>query len=85
MITKKQAVNLSRKAEVAVYTSKEDIEQLIYLHAELGFFEFEVFVTKELAKKCIASLEKKGFYARQTEFKSLDNECRLHVSWISNF
>ncbi len=85
MITKKQAVNLARKAEVSVYTTRYDVEHLIYLHAELGFFEFEVFVTKELAKKCMIFLEKKGFYVRQTEFKSLENECRLHISWISSF
>lgn len=84
MITKKQAINLARKAEATVYTTKEDIAHLIYLHAELGFFELEVFVTKELAKKCVVPLEKKGFYAKKIEFKSLENECRLHVSWISN-
>jgi hypothetical protein len=85
MITKKQAVKLAKRSEVSVYTTKYDIEHLIYLHAELGFFEFEVFATKELAKRIIPALEKKGFYANQLEFKSLENECRLHVSWISNF
>jgi hypothetical protein len=85
MITKKKALKIAREAESLVYTAKIDIDYLIYLHAELGFFEFEVFVTKELAKKCIPLLEKRGFYARKTEFKSLENECRLHVSWISNF
>jgi hypothetical protein len=85
MITKKKALKIARDSESVVYSTRFDIDHLIYLHAELGFFEFEVFVTKELAKKCIPSLEKKGFYARKTEFKSLENECRLHVSWISSF
>jgi hypothetical protein len=85
MITKKQAVKLARMAEVTVYTTKDDIAHLIYLHAELGFFEFEVFVTKTLAKKIIPALEKKGFYAKQLEFKALEDECKLYVSWISNF
>jgi len=84
MITKKKALKLARESESLVYTSLHDIDYLIYLHAELGFFEFEVFVTKQLAKKATSILEKKGFYARQTEFKSLENECRLHVSWISS-
>ena len=84
MITKKKALEIARDSESLVYTSKLDIDYLIHLHAELGFFEFEVFVTKELAKKCIPLLEKKGFYARQTNFKALENECRLHVSWISS-
>ena len=85
MITKKKAVKIAKESESLVYTSRFDIDYLIHLHAELGLFEFEIFVTKELAKKCIPLLESKGFYAKQTEFKALENECRLHVSWISNF
>lgn len=85
MISKKKALKIARESEMLVYTCKLDIYYLIQLHAELGFFEFEVFVTKELAKKCIPILEKRGFYARKTEFKSLESDCRLHVSWISSF
>jgi hypothetical protein len=84
MISKKKALKLARESESLVYTSLYDIDYLIYLHAELGFFEFEIFVTKDLAKRIIPILERKGFYARKTEFKSLEKECRLHVSWISN-
>jgi hypothetical protein len=84
MISKKTAIKLTRESESIVYTSKDDIAQLIYMHSQLGFSELEVFVTKELAKKCIPLLEKKGFYTRETFFKSIKDESRLHISWISN-
>jgi hypothetical protein len=84
MISRNAAIKLTRESETIVYTSRYDIAQLIYMHSQLGFFELEVFVTKELAKKCIPFLEKKGYYARETVFKSIKHESRLYISWMSN-
>lgn len=84
MMTKQQAVNLTRLSENLVYTSVQDIAYLIQLHSELGMSEMEVFITKAISKKCVKVLEKKKFYCKVFEFKSLEHECKLYVSWISN-
>jgi hypothetical protein len=83
MMTKKQAVSLTKSNENLVYTSVQDIAYLIQLHSELGISELEVFIVKSIAKKCIKVLENKKFYCKIFEFKSLEHECRLYISWIS--
>lgn len=83
-MTRKTAIQIARQSEFLIYTTVEDIGQLIQLYAQLGFFEMEVFVTRELAKKSRKKLEKKGYYTRVTEFEALPNECRLYISWMSN-
>lgn len=84
MMNKKTAVKIATISENIVYTSVIDIAQLIQLHAELGMFDMEIFISKDIAKKCVKALDKKNFYSKITEFKSLPHECRLYVSWISN-
>ena len=84
MMTKKQAVNLTKSNENLVYTTTQDIAYLIQLHSELGISELEVFIEKSIAKKCTKVLESKKFYCKIFEFKSLEHECRLYVSWISD-
>ncbi len=84
MITRKKAIELTKRAEMSVYSETEDIAQLIQLHAELGMDEMEVFVEKKSVKKLQKVLSTKNFYSKATEFKSLENECRLYISWISN-
>lgn len=84
MIGKKSAIKMTRMAEQAVYSSSSDINRMIRLHALIGMSEMEIFVDKKLAKKSVSSLEKKGYYARITEFSSLEKDCRLYVSWMSN-
>lgn len=84
MLSKKKAFQITHQSENIIYTSKRDISNLVQQHAELGLSEMEVFVDKKNAQKYASSLRKKGFYCRITEFKSLENECRLYVSWISN-
>jgi hypothetical protein len=84
MIGKKSVVKITRTAEQAVYNSASEISNLIKLHAMIGMFEMEVFVTKEIAKRTSLSLQKRGFYTRITNFNSLENDCRLYVSWISS-
>jgi hypothetical protein len=84
MMSKKTAIELTRFSENLVYTSTDDIAQLIQLHAQLGMSEMEVFVSKDIVKKCVKALDKKKFYSKVIEFKSLQHECRLYVSWISN-
>jgi hypothetical protein len=84
MIAKKSAIKITKMAEEAVYSNSSDINQMIKLHAMIGMSEMEIFVEKKLAKRSLNSLEKKGFYARITEFPSLESDCRLYVSWISN-
>lgn len=84
MLTKKKAVQLTMICENLVYTSKEALGNLIELHAQLGMSEMEVFVDKKSAEKYATSLRKKGYYCKVLEFKALEHECRLYVSWISN-
>jgi hypothetical protein len=84
MIGKKSVVKITRTAEQAVYNSASEIRNLIKLHAMIGMFEMEVFITKKIAKKASLSLQKRGFYTRITNFNSLEKDCRLYVSWISN-
>ena len=84
MMSRKKAIQITSICENIVYTSVEDISQLIQLHAELGMSEMEVFVSKDCIKKCVSALNRKKFYSRVIEFKSLPNECRLYISWISN-
>lgn len=84
MLTKKKAVLITEQCENLVYTNKEDLAYLLQIHAELGMSEMEVFVDKKNSQKYATAFRKKGFYARIIEFKSLKNECRLYVSWISN-
>jgi hypothetical protein len=84
MIPKKKAIEITRDAEGSVYTTIEDIAQLIEMHAKLGMSDMEVFIEKSSAKKFMKILDKKKYYSRITEFKSLEHECRLYISWISN-
>lgn len=84
MISRKKAIELTDQYEHNVYTTKEDIAQLVYMHCQLGLSEMEVFVDKKFSLKCVSMLEKKGFYCRIIKFKALENEVRLYVSWISN-
>lgn len=84
MMSRKKAIQITAISENIVYTSVDDISQLIQLHAELGMYEMEVFISKDCIKKCVNALNKKNFYYRIIEFKSLPNECKLYVSWISN-
>lgn len=83
MMSKKKAIQIATIGESSVYSSVFDISQLIQMHAELGMFEMEVFITKDCAKKCVKALDKKRFYSKITNFKALEHECRLYVSWIS--
>lgn len=84
-MNKKGIVKLTKESEGLVYTSLEDVEYIIQLHAELGYYEMEVFLEKSLANKVQQSLEKRGFYCRIITFKALENEVRIYVSWISSF
>jgi len=84
MLTKKKAVEISTECEGLVYLNLLDVFQLIQLHAQLGMYEMEIFVEKKKSNKFAESIRKKGFYCRIIEFKALENECRLYVSWISN-
>jgi len=84
MLTKKKAIALTRQSEILVYSDINDIAYLIQLHAELGMDEMEVFVEKKSVRKLTKALNKKKFYSKVTNFKSLEHECRLYVSWISN-
>lgn len=84
MISRKQAVQLTKQCENLVYTDKNDLAQLVQLHAELGMSEMEIFVDKKNSEKYASALRKKGFYCRVIEFKALKHECRLYVSWISD-
>jgi len=83
-MTRKKAIQVTSIFENVVYTSVEDIGQLIQMHAQLGMSEMEIFVAKDCVKKCVKALDKKKFYSRITEFKSLPHECRLYVSWMSS-
>lgn len=84
MLTRKQAIALTRQSEYLVYSDINDIAYLIQLHAELGMDEMEIFIEKTSSKKIKKALDKKKFYSRITEFKSLQHECRLYISWMSN-
>jgi hypothetical protein len=84
MISRKQAIDLTRQSEYLVYSDINDIAYLIQLHAELGMDEMEIFIEKTSVKKLKKALNKKKFYSRVTEFKSLEHECRLYISWMSN-
>lgn len=83
MISKKNAKKITQEAEEKVYTTFKDIDSLITLHASLGMEEMEVFFTKKSAIKLVEKLHKQKYYARITEFRSLPDFCRLHVSWRS--
>lgn len=84
MLTRKQAIENTKKADVSVYSSLSDIYQLIYYNSILGYPVMEVFVDTKNAEKYARSLRKKGFYCRVTPFESLSDECLLFVSWMSN-
>jgi hypothetical protein len=84
MLTKKKAIAISTESENLVYLSILDIFQVVQLHAQLGMYEMEIFVEKKKSNKFAQSLRKKGFYCRIIEFKALENECRLYVSWLSD-
>lgn len=84
MITKKSAIKITRHAEQIVHSTFSSINEQIKLHALIGMSEMEIFIDKKIVKKILASLEKKKYYARITEFSCLDNDCRLYVSWMSN-
>jgi len=76
---------LTRQCENIVYSNKEELAYLLHLHAELGMSEMEVFVDKKNSEKYASLFRKKGFYCRIINFKALEHECRLYVSWISSF
>lgn len=84
-MNRKKAMQLTAIYENMVYTSMDDIHQLIQMHTQLGMSEMEVFIEKKKSQKFAQSLRKKGFYCRIFEFKALEHECRFYVSWISNF
>jgi len=84
MLSKKRALQLTNQCENIVYTSKQDLGNLVELHAQLGISEMEVFVDLKNVEKYATALRKKGFYCKVIKFQSLKNECRLYVSWISN-
>lgn len=84
MLTKKKAIALTRQSESIVYSSIEDIAQLIQLHAELGMEEMEVFVEKKQLPKITRTLNKKNYYYKVTNFEALENESRLYVCWMSS-
>lgn len=83
-MNKKSIVKLTQESENLVYTCLEDIEYLIQLHAELGYYEMEAFLEKSIADKVQRSLDKRGFYCKILKFKALPNEVRIYVSWISS-
>jgi len=85
MMNRKKAMQLTAIYENMVYTSMDDIYQLIQMHTQLGMSEMEVFIEKKKSQKFAQSLRKKGFYCRIFEFKALEHECKFYVSWISNF
>jgi hypothetical protein len=72
------------KSKNIIYNSIRDLSDIIQLHAGLGMSEMEVYVDKKNCYKYAESFRKKGFYCRVIEFKSLKNECRLYISWISD-
>jgi hypothetical protein len=84
-MNKKQAIKKTRICETLVYSRVEDIATLIDLHSQLGMDEMEVFIDKKQLNKMQKVLDKKKFYSRAIEFESLQNECRLYVSWMSEF
>lgn len=84
MLTKKKAMAITEQCENIIYTSIKDLSDIIHLHAGLGMSEMEVYVDKKKSQKYAESFRKKGFYCRIIEFKSLKNECRLYISWISD-
>jgi uncharacterized protein YfkK (UPF0435 family) len=84
-MNRKKAMQLTAIYENMVYTSMDDIYQLIQMHTQLGMSEMEVFIEKKKSQKFAQSLRKKGFYCRIFEFKALEHECKFYVSWISNF
>lgn len=84
MLTKKKAIAITSQCENLIYTSIKDLAFVLQLHAGLGMSEMEVFVDKKKSHKYAESFRKKGFYCRIIEFKSLKNECRLYISWISD-
>jgi len=85
MVSSQKMHQRSSQAESLVYTNFLDICQLIQHHADLGFFEMEVFVDKKNAEKYARKLRSKKYYCAVFHFESLKNESRLYVSWISNF
>lgn len=85
MLTKKKAMLLTKDSENLVYINMEGIYYLIQLHAELGISEMEIFIPKKKGHKFATVLRRKGFYCRVIEFKALEHESRLYVSWISSF
>lgn len=84
MLTKKKAMAITEQCENIIYGSIKDISDILQLHAGLGMSEMEVYVDKKKSHKYAESFRKKGFYCRVIEFKSLKNECRLYISWISD-
>lgn len=81
MLNKNKMAEFSQYSENLVYTNMTDIYQAIELHASLGFYEAEFYVDKKLMNRAFAKLDKKGFYCRTFEFKSLPKEGKLYVSW----
>lgn len=84
MFNKKKAISITAESENLVYINMEGIFHLIQLYAELGMWEMEIFVDKKKSQKYASTLRKKGFYCRVIEFKALEHECRLYVSWLSD-
>ena len=85
MVNSRKMYQRSSQAESLVYINFLDICELIQHHADLGFFEMEVFVDKKNAEKYASKLRKKKYYCAVFHFESLNKESRLYVSWISNF
>jgi hypothetical protein len=81
MLNKKKIAARARECEGLVCTTIADVAELIEVHAELGHFEIEIFITKKLSPKIYSLLDSKGFYCRTFDFASLEHECKLYVSW----
>lgn len=84
MLNKSKMLKLAYKCENIVYTDIKDIAMAIQLHAELGQFEMEIFVDKKKAQRFASRLRKKKYYCVIFNFKALENQSRLYVSWMSD-
>lgn len=84
MLTKKKAMAITSQCENLVYFKLSDLSFVLQLHAELGMSEMEVWIIKKKSNRLVEAFRKKGFYCRVIEFKSLKDECKLYISWISD-
>jgi hypothetical protein len=81
MISKKKASAIAYRYEDTVFSNLSEISTLIEIHAKLGHFHLEVFITNKLAKRCKGPLESKGYYVNIGEIESTPNQCLLYISW----